>query len=146
MSSRIPIYSVTLVRESSLAAPSREVASPAAAAELLQSFIGDADREQFVVVLLDTRHRAIGINLVSVGHLNASVVHPREVFKPAILANAAVIVLGHNHPSGDPDPSAEDLALTARLKQAGELMGIAVLDHVVLGHGRYRSLREAGLI
>src|SRR6266849_3817732 len=98
------------------------------------------DREQFVVLLLDGKNQVLGFNVVSIGSLTAALVHAREVFKPAILGNAAAIILVHNHPSGDPEPSAEDEAITARLRQAGELLGIRVLDHVVIGDdGRYVS-------
>src|SRR5437870_8866744 len=100
------------------------------------------DREQFVVLLLDGKNRVLGFNVVSTGSLTAALVHPREVFKPAILANAAAVILVHNHPSGDPEPSAEDRALTARLRQAGELLGIRVLDHVVVGDGSFVSMAE----
>jgi DNA repair protein RadC len=101
-----------------------------------------ADRERFVLVLLDGKNRVIGFHVVSVGSLTAALVHPREVFKAAILANAAAVILAHNHPSGDPEPSAEDRALTARLRQVGELVGIRVLDHVVIGDGSFTSLAE----
>jgi DNA repair protein RadC len=104
------------------------------------------EREQFVAVLLDGKNRILGFNIVSTGSLTAALVHPREVFKPAILASAAAIVLVHNHPSGDPEPSAEDRAITERLKQAGELVGIRVLDHVVIGEDSYRSFAELNLI
>jgi DNA repair protein RadC len=122
------------------------VQSPADAAEVLRAHIGDSDREHFDALLLDTRNRVVGVHCVSVGSLNASVVHPREVFKAAILANAAAVILGHNHPSGDESPSAEDTALTQRLKQAGEILGIPVLDHLVLGESAFHSFRERGLL
>ncbi len=99
--------------------------------------------EHFGVLLLDTRHRLIGAVVVSVGSLDASLVHPREVFRAAAEHSAAAIVLFHNHPSGDPSPSADDLTLTRRLVQAGELMGIGVVDHVVLGDGCWHSVRES---
>jgi DNA repair protein RadC len=143
---RIPIYRVTLVRDSSLPTPSRSVQSPADACAMLRAFIGDADREHFVALLLDTRNRVAGLHTVSVGNLSASLVHPREVFKAAILGSAAALIVGHNHPSGDADPSQEDLAMTARLKQAGELLGIPVLDHLVLGDPGFASLKERGLL
>ncbi len=95
------------------------------------------------MLLLDTRHRLIGAVVVSVGSLDASLVHPREVFRAAAEHSAAAIVLFHNHPSGDPSPSADDLTLTRRLVQAGELMGIGVVDHVVLGDGCWHSVRES---
>lgn len=103
---------------------------------------GRLDREMFVVLVLNGRNQVCGFNVVSLGSLNAALVHPREVFKSAILANAAAIILVHNHPSGDPEPSAEDRALTVRLERAGELLGIRVVDHIVVGDGAYRSMRE----
>lgn len=99
--------------------------------------------ERFGVVLLDTRHRLIRTVVISQGTLDASLVHPREVFRAAAEHSAAALVLFHNHPSGDPAPSVDDLALTRRLVEAGELMGMAVVDHVVLGAGCWHSLRES---
>ncbi len=129
---RVPIYRVTLVRESSITAPTPRLRGAQQAAELLRQYLGPVDREHFVVILLDRKNAPIGINTVSIGSLTASVVHMRETFKAAILANAAAILCGHNHPSGDPEPSREDRALTQRLVEAGKLLGIAVLDHIVL--------------
>ena len=103
-----------------------------------------ADREEFVVLLLDAKNRLLGFHVVSVGSLTSSVVHPREVFKIAILGNAAAIILLHNHPSGDPVPSNEDVAITTRLCQIGEVLGIRVLDHIVIGNGRYVSFVDDG--
>ena len=100
--------------------------------------------EQFGIVMLDTKHRLIRIKLVSVGSLDATVVHPREVFREAASASAAAIVLFHNHPSGDPTPSQDDLALTTRMVSAGSIMGIEVVDHLILADQRYFSLVEAG--
>lgn len=107
----------------------------------------DSDKEIFAVAFLNIRRRVIGFQTVSIGCLSSSLVHPREVFKPAILASAAAIVACHNHPSGDPEPSYEDVSLTKRLIQAGQLIGIEVLDHVVLGtFGRFCSMKERGLV
>jgi len=106
--------------------------------------LGDARRESFHVLLLDGRHRLISTDEVSVGTLTASLVHPREVFREAIRCAAAALVLVHNHPSGDPSPSAEDRSVTDRLQAAGELIGIRVLDHVIVADSRYFSFREAG--
>jgi DNA repair protein RadC len=101
-----------------------------------------------VVVLLDRKNKAIGLNTVAIGSLTGSTVSLREVFKPAILANAAALLCAHNHPSGDPQPSAEDRALTTRLVEAGKLLGIQVLDHVILGDGTdaYYSFADTGLL
>lgn len=105
-----------------------------------------ATREEFLILLLNARHEAIGRETVSVGSLNASIVHPREVFKPAIVASAASVILVHNHPSGDPEPSEEDLAITKRLVEAGELLGIGVLDHVIIARRGVVSLKTRQLL
>ena len=115
------------------------------AAYLLPRF-GAGSVERFGVVMLDTKHRVIRATVLSVGTLDASLVHPREVFRAAAAGGAASLVLFHNHPSGDPTPSPDDVALTARLVDAGTLMGIEVLDHLVLGDVRYYSFKESGRI
>jgi DNA repair protein RadC len=102
--------------------------------------------ETFGILALDVRHRLKREAVISVGCLTSSLVHPREVFQEAVVARAAALVLFHNHPSGDPEPSGEDVALTRRLSSAGTLMGIEVLDHLVLGAGRFVSLKERGLL
>jgi DNA repair protein RadC len=123
-----------------------QITSPRSVAELLLPQYGSRPVEQFGVVLLDTKHRVLRTTVVSVGTLDASIVHPREIFREATAAGAAAIVLFHNHPSGDPEPSADDVQLTKRLMAAGVLMGIDVIDHVILADVRYCSLREKGLI
>lgn len=105
-----------------------------------------ATQERFLAVLLDGRHRVLGQEVISQGTLTASLVHPREVFRPALRACAAALVLVHNHPSGDPSPSAEDRAVTARLARAGEILGVRVVDHIVVAERGYCSLREEGLL
>lgn len=105
-----------------------------------------ARQEHFFVVCLNIRGMPIGKELVSKGILNAAIVHPREVFYVAIVLNAAGIIVAHNHPSGDTEPSSEDLEVTARLVKAGQILGIAVYDHVIVGDGGYTSLRELGVI
>lgn len=107
-------------------------------------YLRDADHERFAVILLDGRHRVIRDVVISQGTLTASLVHPREVFRPALREGAAALVLVHNHPSGDPTPSGEDRDVTRRLVKAGELLGIPVLDHVIVAERGYRSLREDG--
>lgn len=131
---------------SAVDAPKPVITNPQDAANLVMEDLRYEGKEHFLVLLLDTRHQVIRIVETSVGTLNASLVHPREVFHPAITHLAAAVILAHNHPSGDPTPSKEDLALTARLKQAGELVGIPVLDHLVIGDGRYLSFNEKGLL
>ena len=113
------------------------------AAHLLPEY-GSRPVEQFGLVLLDTRHRVIKTMILSVGSLDGTAVQPRDVFRQALLASAAAVVLFHNHPSGDPEPSRDDVTLTLRMAAAGELMGISVVDHVVLGDGKYCSLKETG--
>jgi DNA repair protein RadC len=110
---------------------------------LLPQF-GSRPVEHFGLMMLDTRHRLIRTSIISVGTLNSSPAHPREIFREAASAAAAAIVLFHNHPSGDPLPSRDDVDLTRRLVQAGEIMGIDVIDHVILADTRYFSFREAG--
>jgi DNA repair protein RadC len=102
------------------------------------------DREAFYVLLLDGKNRVQAEVRVSEGSLTAALVHPREVFAPAIRDGAAALILVHNHPSGDPTPSAEDVALTERLRQVGDLVGVRILDHVVVGRGRWVSMAESG--
>jgi DNA repair protein RadC len=127
------------------AAPERvQITSPRGAAEFLLPQYGNRPVEQFGVVLLDTKHRVLRTLVLSVGTLDASIVHPREVFGAAAAAGAAALVLFHNHPSGDPKPSQDDMALTRRLAAAGVLMGIDVVDHVILADVRYYSFREEG--
>lgn len=142
----IPRYQVMLVKQS-LAHPSPvRIRDSQTAYRLLEPLFDGLDREHFMVVGLDAKHAVIGINTVSIGSVTLSIVHPREVFKPLILMNASAVLLAHNHPSGDSTPSQEDRALTRRLKDAGELLGIAVLDHLVLGEGRYYSFADHGAL
>lgn len=141
----IPVVKCQLVKESSVSVPSGSVTTPRMAGQILQEFLAGADREHFVILMLNVKNIPIGINTVSIGSLNSSIVHPREVFKPAILASAAAIILGHNHPSGDTVPSKEDIGTTKRLKEAGELLGIQVLDHVIIGEGFF-SFKEQNLM
>jgi len=100
--------------------------------------------EHFGVLLLDTKHNVLRTSLVSVGTLDASIVHPREVFREALAAGASALILFHNHPSGDPAPSGDDVELTFRMVKAGELMGISVLDHVIIAEHRFCSLKDRG--
>ena len=126
------------------ARPTR-IESPRDAAAILTSILEDEAVEVMGLLCLTTTHRIIGYHELGRGVLDACLVHPREVFKVAMLANAACVVLAHNHPSGDPTPSPEDVTLTSRLQEAGQLLGIDVLDHLVIGHGgRYTSFQETG--
>jgi DNA repair protein RadC len=142
----VPIYRVVLVKEGKLPTYESRIRSSANAYTVLQEYFADTDREMFVVMLMDRKNGIIGLNTVSIGSLTASVVHPREVFKPAILSNANSVLLSHNHPSGCPLPSQEDRALTVRLAQAGKLLGVDVLDHIIVGDERYFSFADEGLL
>ena len=140
----IPRYRICLVPESRHAGPLVMIHDSASAAQAIRPFFTGLDREQFLVCCLDGKNAIIGVNVVSVGSLTMSIVHPREVFKPAILLNSQAIICAHNHPSGDPSPSPEDRQLTVRLRQAAELLGITLLDHVILGDGRIHSFADYG--
>lgn len=104
------------------------------------------DREHFVLLGLSTKNTVIFKETISIGSLNSSLVHPREVFKPAIRRSCAAVILVHNHPSGIPDPSNEDIQVTKRLYEAGKLLGVEVLDHIIVGHGSFQSLKELGIV
>jgi DNA repair protein RadC len=120
--------------------------SPEAAAEVLVAELAGADRELCLAALLDTKHRLLEIATVSVGSIDHTFMSPREVFRDALLANAAALVLAHNHPSGDPEPSRDDELVTRRLVRAGELIGVEVLDHLVVGGRRWTSLARRGVV
>jgi DNA repair protein RadC len=110
----------------------------------LKDHIANADRERFLTILLNQKHVVIGVEEVSVGSLTQAIVHPREVFKSIILSSAAAFVVAHNHPSGDPTPSQEDIAITRRLREVADLLGIRLLDHIVIGSSSYISFVEGG--
>ncbi|SLM49330.1 DNA repair protein RadC [Nitrospira japonica] len=141
---RVPRYRLTLVCESSDSVMSGPIQASLAAVAILRPCFAGLDREQFLVAGLDAKHGIIGINIVSIGSLTLSIVHPREVFKPLILMNAAAFICAHNHPSNDPTPSQEDRLLTQRLRQGADLLGITLLDHLVLGDPSYFSFADHG--
>jgi len=143
---KIQIVSIKMVKEKNLEYGSSKISSPKDSANILKDFIGDNDREALVVLTLDTKNKITSITVASLGSLNSSIVHPREVFKTAILGNASSIIIGHNHPSGDPTPSKEDISITLRLKECGKILGIELLDHIIIGDdNKYISLKEKGL-
>lgn len=143
---RIPGLTVSLVRDSGVPVKGGIVDGARAAAAVARMFVPEGDeREHFMVILLDARRNVKGVSVISVGTLSASLVHPRECFRQAIVAGAAAIVVSHNHPTGDPTPSSEDRDVTRRLQRAGEILWIPVADHVVIGDGEsYWSFREHG--
>lgn len=142
----IDVVRVQLVRERHWPTGNRCTISDAHdVAGIVRRYLELEDREHFVALLLDSKGAVTGIHTVSIGTLNAAMVSPREVFKAAILANAASIVVAHNHPSGDPTPSPEDEAVTEMLVNAGKLLGIEVLDHVIVGDDAFHSMRRDSL-
>lgn len=120
------------------------IRSPQDAAEILTEQLRYLQKEHFICLFLNTKNHVIAQETLSMGSLNASIVHPREVFRAAMKCSSAAIICAHNHPSGDPTPSPEDISLTTRLVQAGEIVGIDVLDHLVIGDGSYVSLKQKG--
>jgi DNA repair protein RadC len=121
------------------------IKTPEDVMELLGSRLREKKREYFLAVLLDTRGRLIKTSEISIGSLDSSIVHPREAFKDAVSASAASVIFVHNHPSGEPEPSEDDIRLTRRLAESGEIIGIAVLDHVIIGNREIKSLKREGL-
>lgn len=122
--------------------------SPESVYELpfLRDELLSSDREMFICLHLNIKHKLVAWEVISIGSLNYSVVHPREVFKGALLANAASVILCHNHPSGNPDPSPEDITVTKRLEESGKILGIEVLDHIIFGENGFVSLKEIGIL
>ncbi|XRD24517.1 JAB domain-containing protein [Lysinibacillus fusiformis] len=141
---RVNIVSVKLVKEANILYKNRRIRSPHDSYELFKEFLGEVDREYFVVMCLDTKNQPTNISIAHIGSINSSIVHPREVMKTAILSNSASIIVGHNHPSGVCNPSPEDIEVTERLVKSGNIIGVDVLDHIVLGDNCYISLKEKG--
>ncbi|MEC0446168.1 UPF0758 protein [Bacillus velezensis] len=143
---RVNIVSIKLVKESSLLYKERAIRSPEDGYRLMKQLLGDLDREAFIVISLDTKNQPTSINICHIGSLNASIVHPREVMKSVILSNGASFMVGHNHPSGNPAPSREDIEVTKRLVETGKILGIDLLDHIIVGDETFISLKEKGYI
>lgn len=139
-----PTYTVTSVVRRRQRKQPPSLAGPRDVYALMHERLKHADREHIYALLLNTKNMLISAELVSIGSLSASIIHPREVLKPAIVASAASIILVHNHPTGDPTPSAEDVAFTKRFAKCGTLIGIELLDHIVIGNGHFYSLKEHG--
>jgi DNA repair protein RadC len=144
MSDSLSLVREVIVNYRGQAKQSPAIVNPLQAATLARKFIHDDSKEHFLSILLDGRNRPIGVSTVSVGTATASLVHPREVFQAAIGLGAVAIIVAHNHPSGDPQPSSEDREVTKRLVEAGALLGIRVADHIVLGDARHHSFLDAG--
>jgi DNA repair protein RadC len=123
-----------------------DIKNPESVVKAIRASIKDKAKEHFKLILLNPRNKVIGISTISVGTLNASLVHPREVFKDAIVHSAASVVLAHNHPSGDPEPSEDDIKITKKLVDSGKILGIEVIDHIVIGKNIFCSFKQRGLI
>jgi len=154
MNYHIPIIKLSMVKDRTLTAntnPRRSITQSTQAASICRAMIGECDREQFICLHLDAKHHIIAVETIATGSLTMALVHPREVFKAAILSNSAAIIVAHNHPSGNPEPSEEDFTLTRRLVEAGKILGVPILDHIVIGEetsepNRYYSFADEGVL
>lgn len=126
--------------------PKPKVRTPREVYSLMYPKMREQKKEKFITLYLDTKNHVLKEEVVSVGSLNSSIVHPREVFKSALLESSASVIMIHNHPSGDPSPSREDILVTEKLVEGGKLLGIDVLDHIIIGEGRYISLKDEGFV
>ena len=138
----VDIVRVMLVKDVDSSYRMKPIKGPNDVTSVVKKFLADEDREIFIAINLDHSLKINNIHVISVGSLTQTTVHPREVFKAAILSNASHIVLAHNHPSGNPDPSDEDRLITSRLIESGRLLGIEVVDHIIVGDGKYSCLFE----
>lgn len=143
---RVDIVSIKMVKEASVLYQNRSIESPLDAAGIVRGFLEDEDREKVIVVYLNIKKEPNAIHTLSIGSLNTAIVHPREVMKGAILSNAHSMIIAHNHPSSsmeNPYPSNEDCKITQRVKEAGKLMGIELMDHIIIGsNGNYYSFKQ----
>lgn len=142
----VQVVSLKMVREGSIPWEGNTISTPDLAYRFLRDVLADEDREHFVVVAMNRKNRPVGFHTVAIGALDHSTIVGREVYKAVLLMNAACVVFAHNHPSGDTTPSPEDVALTKALKDMGQLLGVDVMDHLVIGEHGYASLRERGLM
>lgn len=139
----LSLFRIKLVRERKLGFKPEVANNPSSSARILSSFFKDKDREHFVVLAVDVKLHLLGLHVVAIGTLDKVLISPREVFKFALLCNAGGVILGHNHPSGDPSPSSEDLSVTRQMVQAGKHLEISVHDHLIIADKtRWVSLRE----
>lgn len=143
---RVDIVTVKLVKEKSITYGQRKINSPKEAADLAREFIGDSDRENLLLMALNSRSEPTLIQIVSVGNISSSIVHPREIFKAVILSNAASFILCHNHPSGSVEKSIEDTNVTKRIKEASQVIGVNFADHIIVSDCAYYSYKEEGYL
>lgn len=146
MNSIVEVVRVKMVKEGTIEYEGGRLNSVEKVGELVSNYLDGEDRENFIVICLDTKLKPTAIHTVSIGSLNASIVHPREVMKVAILSNSHCIIVAHNHPSGNTEPSEEDDIVTERLVKAGEILGIKVLDHIIIGDDSLYSYQREGRI
>ena len=144
----IKIQKVILVKEGTLKIPKefKKISSPSDISEIFKKYLEGADREYMACICLNTKNDIINISTISIGSLNSAIIHPREVYKIAILSNAASIILAHNHPSENVEPSKEDVNITIRIKECGKILGIELLDHIIIGGDTYKSFKESELL
>ncbi len=141
------VKDLELIREGSIDYLPRKMSSPQDVVGLCRHFLDDLAEERMIVISLDTKNQFNNISTVSIGTLNSSLAHPREIFKIAVKSNASSILVAHQHPSGCPEPSKEDISITKRLREAGEILGIKLLDHIIIGEeDRYTSLKEMDVL
>lgn len=144
---RVDIVSIKLVRDSSVLYEPRKISCPSDAVNLCRKFLEDLDREHMIAISLDIKNQPTAVNVVSIGTLNSALCHPREIFKAAVLGNSNSLIIAHGHPSGDVTPSKEDRSITKRLVEAGKILGIELVDHIIIGsNGKYTSFKEMGEI
>jgi DNA repair protein RadC len=142
-----PVYRVMLMHDANVPVANRYIKTPEDAVAIVTDYLRGVDREHFVGLYLNSANGLITIHTISVGTLNASLVHPREVFKMALMVNAASVIVTHNHPSGNIEPSSEDIAITKQLVEAGRIFGIPLHDHIIVTEGNnYTSFAEHGLL
>lgn len=142
----IPKYAVQLTKESMISVDRKIIRTPDDVAAIVMPTLRHELQEHATVLVLSTKNHVLGIMTIGIGSLNACIVHPREVFRAAILSNAASVIFVHNHPSGDPAPSREDIELTNKLVEAGKILDIPLLDSVIIGDGEFESLKEKGVM
>lgn len=145
---QLAVVTVQIVQERPILYNGERLSQPEQAAKAFQTFLGNPDRECMVAFLVDGKNRITSVHLVSQGSLNQTIVHPREVYKAACLANSAGLIICHNHPTGDTTPSREDIEITRRLKEAGEILGIKLIDHLIIDTetGKFNSFINCGLL
>jgi len=141
----VPQVELSMVREIKAASNSYRSSEEVAKSEFAENLL-KSDREKFICLHLNVKNQIISFEVVSTGSLTSSIVHPREVYKGAILSNAASVIFMHNHPSGDPKPSIDDIEITTRLEKAGNILGVDVLDHIIVSSGGFYSFRQNNLI